>query len=216
MVLRDANLHKMVDGCHGRNLDIGPMPHHHPVPIILQFPRRIRQKPGKTSRDLLWRPARLSRGHSRQRLTVFGSIVLAPPNHLPLLWPPLPRPPLPRLLPPALLPPPRRILRPLPRALLLATPLRHQHPPLPLPHALDALPRLGSQQLTGLYLVAAQPGDEIELLGAAGVYGAVPAVGVDGVQFGAAWERAEGRDLWRYCGTWYALFHENIGENWKD
>jgi len=62
---------------------------------------------------------------SRQRLTVFRSIVLAPPNHLPLLRPPLPRPPLPRFLPPALLPPPRRILRPFPRALLLASPLRH-------------------------------------------------------------------------------------------
>lgn len=184
MVLRDAHLYKMVDGRHSCNLDTGPMSHHHPLPVVLQLPRRVRQKPGKqqqASRFMLRRTARLSKGHSRQRLTVYCAIVLAPPNHLPLLRPPLPRPPLPRLLPPALLPPPRRILRPLPRALLLATPLRHQHPPLPLPHALDALPRLGSQQLTGLYLVAAQPGDEIELLGAAGVHGAVPAVGVDGV-----------------------------------
>ena len=34
--------------------------------------------------------------------------------------------------------------------------------------------------------------DEIEFLGTAGVYGAVFAVGFDGVQFGIAWDCAEG------------------------
>lgn len=41
-------------------------------------------------------------------------------------------------------------------------------------------------------MVAAKPGDEAELLGAASIHGAVFALGVDGFQFGAAWERAEG------------------------
>lgn len=48
MVLRDANLHEMVDSRNSHDLDTSPVPHHHPIPTILQFPRRLRQKPGKT------------------------------------------------------------------------------------------------------------------------------------------------------------------------
>lgn len=72
--------------------------------------------------------------------------VLASPNHLHLLWPPLARPPLPRLLPATLLPPPRRILRPLACALLLASPLRRLHSPVPFAPPLHPLPRLRPQQ----------------------------------------------------------------------
>jgi len=194
MVLRDAHLYKMVDGRHSRNLDTGAMPHHHPLPVILQFPRRVRQKPGKqhqASRFMLRRTARLSKGHSWQRLTVYCAIVLAPPNHLPLLRPPLPRPPLPRLLPPTLLPPPRGIQRSLPSALFLVAHLCHYTTPRARTNALDTLPRVGAVEQFGIYMEQAKPGDPAQFLGAVGIYGAVSAVGVDGVLAGAAWDGAE-------------------------
>lgn len=37
-----------------------------------------------------------------------------------------------------------------------------------------------------------ESGDEVELSGPAGVYGAVSALGFDGVQLGVAWDGAEG------------------------
>ena len=37
-----------------------------------------------------------------------------------------------------------------------------------------------------------EPGDEAELSGVAGVYGAVSALGFDGIQLGVAWDCAEG------------------------
>lgn len=72
--------------------------------------------------------------------------VLASPYHLHLLWPPLTRPPLPRLLSATLLPPPRRILRTLTRAFLVASPLRRLDPPLPFPPPFHPLPRLRPEQ----------------------------------------------------------------------
>ncbi len=41
-------------------------------------------------------------------------------------------------------------------------------------------------------MVKKKSGNEIELFGAAGVYGAVFAVGIDGFQSGLAWECAKG------------------------
>ena len=38
----------------------------------------------------------------------------------------------------------------------------------------------------------AEPGNEVELFGVAGLYGAVSALGLDGIQFGVAWDGAEG------------------------
>ena len=35
-------------------------------------------------------------------------------------------------------------------------------------------------------------GDETELSGVAGIYGAISAVGFDGIQLGVAWDGAEG------------------------
>ena len=83
--------------------------------------------------------------------------VLAPPNHIPLLWPPLTRPSLPRLLPNPLLATPRRILRALPRALLLAPPLRNNLPHPPLSPSIHALPRPPPLQHPRLHLVPSKP-----------------------------------------------------------
>ena len=47
MVLRDANLHEMVDGCDGRDFIPCSVPYHHPIYTLLQLPRSVRQKPGK-------------------------------------------------------------------------------------------------------------------------------------------------------------------------
>ena len=38
----------------------------------------------------------------------------------------------------------------------------------------------------------AEPGNEVELSRLAGVYGAVSALGIDGIQLGVAWDGAEG------------------------
>ena len=47
MVLRDANMHKVVDGRDGGDIIPCPVPHHHSIYTLLQLPRRVREKPGK-------------------------------------------------------------------------------------------------------------------------------------------------------------------------
>ena len=47
MVLRDAHLHKMVDGRDGGDLIPCPVPYHHSLYTLLQLPRRVRQKSGR-------------------------------------------------------------------------------------------------------------------------------------------------------------------------
>ena len=107
--------------------------------------------------------------------------VLASFHHIHLFWTSLPRPPLPRLLLATLLAPLGRIQRPLPRALLMATPLRRLHPALPLPAPLHPLPRLRSQQQPSIHLVAAQPRNPPELPGAPCLHSALPSLGLDGI-----------------------------------
>lgn len=187
------------------------MPHHYPLPTLLQFPRRLRQEPGisppastyKTPQHLPLRPLRAPwelhkalpthpQHKSSPSANNLGEPVLAPPDNIHLLRPPLPGPPLPRLLPATLLAPARRILRPQPRPLLLAAPLLHDPSPPPLPPPLNPLPRLRPLLLARLHLVAAEPGNAVVVSRVAGIYGAVFAVGADGVFAGAAWDGAQG------------------------
>ena len=119
-------------------------------------------------------------------------VVLAPPDHLHLLWALIPRPPLPRLLSPTLLSPPGRKQWPIARPLFLAPCLCHRLPPLPFATALHSLPRLGAEFDAGVHMEPTKPGNEALLLGAAGVYGAIPAMGLDGLQSGATRDSAKG------------------------
>ena len=107
--------------------------------------------------------------------------VLATDNDLPLLRPLVPRPPLPRLLPPALLPPPRRVVRSIPRSVLMAARLRHHPPTGPFAHAQHTLPRVRALEFAGVHMEQEESGDEVEFSGIARFHGAVPALGVDGV-----------------------------------
>ena len=42
-------MYKVVDGRYSHNFDTSPMPHYHAFPVILQFPRGIRQESGNSS-----------------------------------------------------------------------------------------------------------------------------------------------------------------------
>jgi len=152
MVLGDATLYKMVDYSRSSYQCIGTMPDRNAFPALLQFPG-----------------------------CVFEVAVLATSNNIPLLRTPLPRPRFPRLLPDPLLTTPRRIVRPLPSLLFLATPLFHDLLDLPLTTRLHAIPGAPSLLHTRLHLVAQKPGHSTEFPGPAGVHGSVPAVGVDAV-----------------------------------
>ena len=77
-----------------------------------------------------------------KQLTHPSSIVLAPPDYLPLLRSFVPRPSLPRLLPPTVLPLTRRIIRPITSAFLMAPPVCHIDPALPESNAFYALSRV--------------------------------------------------------------------------
>ena len=118
--------------------------------------------------------------------------VLAPPHHLHLLRTLIPRPPLPRLLPATLLSPPGREQWPIACPLFLAPCLRHRLPPLPFATALHPLPRLGAEFDAGVHMEQTEPGNKALLPGAASVYGAIPTMGLDGLQSGAARDGAEG------------------------
>ncbi len=74
----------------------------------------------------------------------------------------------------------------------MAARLCHHAPARPLPHAQHTLPRIRLVEHLGLHMEQEEPGDETEFPRAAGVYGAVSALGVDGVQLGVAWDGAEG------------------------
>ena len=52
---------------------------------------------------------------------------------------------------------------------------------MPLSASINALFRIRAEQQFGVHMVEKKSGDETELSGAAGVYGALSAVGVDGV-----------------------------------
>ena len=74
----------------------------------------------------------------------------------------------------------------------MAARLRHHPPTRPLSHAQHSFPRIRLIQFSGVHMEQEESGDEIELSGTAGVYGAVFALGFDGVQLGVAWDCAEG------------------------
>ncbi len=59
--------------------------------------------------------------------------------------------------------------------------LRYNMPDLPLFPRLDAVPRAPALIDTGVHMVETQPRHEAEFPGAAGIYGAVSAMGFDGL-----------------------------------
>ena len=63
----------------------------------------------------------------------------------------------------------------------MATPLCHHPPPRPRPHAQHTLPRIRPLEFSGLYMEQEKSRDETEFLGVVGFYGALSAVGFDGV-----------------------------------
>ena len=108
-------------------------------------------------------------------------VVLAPIHILPLLRTAKPRPSLPRLLPPAIFAPPRGVVRPVTGALLLAALLRHGLPPMYIAIALHALYGHRAVLQPRLHLESPQPRHAPQLLGHAGVHGALSPVGSDGL-----------------------------------
>lgn len=160
------------------------MPNRQPLPTILQLPDCILPSTSTLPPEFY---------HiSRKTCTTNKRTVLASPDHLPLLRPPLARPSLPRLLPDALLPPPRRILRSLSGALLLAPPLQHNLPDPPLSPRIHALPWATPLLNIRLHLVPAQPRHTTLLPGPTGLHSAVSAVGVNGLQSCGSWHDPEG------------------------
>lgn len=125
----------------------------------------------------------------RRKLTL---TVLAPIHILPLLRTAKPRPPLPRLLSSTILAPPRGVVGPVPSALLLAALLRHGLPPMHLADSVHALHGHRAVLQPRLHLESPQPRHPPQLLGLAGVHGALPPLGVDGLQPGRARHRAQG------------------------
>lgn len=117
--------------------------------------------------------------------------VLASSNNIPLLWTAQSRPTLPCFLPPAILAAPRRIIRPIPRALRLATPLRHGVAPDNISLPLAPIPRHRAVLESGLHLEPPQPGNPSQLLGSLGLHGAVSSLGAYGIQSCCPWRRAQ-------------------------
>lgn len=72
----------------------------------------------------------------------------------------------------------------------MAAALRHLDPIVPLALAFHPLPRLCPQQQPRLHLVSPQSRDPSELPWPLGLHGAISTLGADGVQPGAAWQRA--------------------------
>lgn len=163
MVLRNAYLHTFLDDRYDRHLDPRPMPHHHPLPALLLLPRRLRQEP-----------------------------VLAAHHHFPLLRPSLAGPFIPCILPPAVFTLAGGVEWTEPGAVQLAVVVRDG-----VTVGVESVaeyPVLGqcAVQLAGLHLEQEEPGNQAQLFGLVGLYGAVFAVGVDGVQSGVAWDSAQG------------------------
>ena len=120
------------------------------------------------------------------------TVVLAASHNVSLLRTAQPGLALSCLLPTAVLASPRRVVRPIPGALLLASLLRHDLPPTPFAVPLPSVPRNGAVVESGVHLEPAESGDTAQLPGDPGVHGAVPAVGIDGVQPCGARDRAQG------------------------
>lgn len=163
MVLRNAPRNPMVDSSHRGDLRPRPLQHRDRIPTLLQLPRRVRQIP-----------------------------ILAPPNHIPLLWQTKPRPHLPRVLSPAILATPGGILRPIAGAFRLVDFLRDE---LAADHFAVSLAAVFGDRVeleSGVYLGAAESGDKVEFSGAVGVSGAVFAVGAYGVYSDCVQDGAKG------------------------
>ena len=188
MVLRDANMHALVDDGDGRDIDIGAMQDHHAVSAVLQLSERVREESGMELLIPNWLQ-KLWSGAQSEELAVDGgncadlrsNPVLAPPLHVPLLWPSLARPHLPRLLPATLFETVGRVFRALCGTFHMAFALRDCQPVMSLALAVHTIPWPSTEQQLGIYMVTAESRDKIEFLGATGVYSAVPAVGIDGV-----------------------------------
>lgn len=65
----------------------------------------------------------------------------------------------------------------------------------------DSLPGQCFVELTGIHLEQEKSRDKAQLFGSLGVYGAISAMGLDGIQSCAAWHSTQGRNMWCHCWT---------------
>lgn len=73
----------------------------------------------------------------------------------------------------------------------MAASLRYHPLASPLSHAQHTFPGIRVIEFIGVHMEQEESGDEIELSRVAGIYGAVSALGSDGIQLGVAWDGAE-------------------------
>jgi hypothetical protein len=123
---------------------------------------------------------------------VLTCTVLETTHHLLLLRPTESRPALPHLLPPAIRATSRGIVRSLYGTLCMAPHVRFHAPSLHRAHVLHGFPRLGSQQHAHLHMEQEEPRHNAQLPRAAGLQGAILAVGADGLFAHHAWDGTQG------------------------
>lgn len=140
-------------------------------------------------------------------LTKLLCLVLASCNHLFLLWPAEFRSAIPHLLPSAVLAPRRRIVRPFPRPLLVASCLCVYTSPLHSAHIVHGIPRLCSFKHPDLYLESQESRCHAQFPGSARLQGTVPPVGAFVLFARLVRNRAQGRHVWHCSGAQYAALH---------
>ena len=111
-----------------------------------------------------------------------GVLVLAIADDVSVLRPTLPRSTLPCFLPAAILAAAGGVVGgPVVGAIRLVVAVCDDRVARSIAVAVGSISGVGAQQHSGVYLVAAEPGHALEFFGIARLYGAVFAVGVDGV-----------------------------------
>lgn len=182
------------DGC-AQCQPAGAVPHGVALFAVLQLQDGLCQEPG----GLPWL-------HPRYVRLLTLRAVLAPHNHILLLWPIQFGPSLPHILPPALLASPRGIVRSVASTLRVASHVRFYTVTVHGSAVLNGISRLGAIKHTGLHLESQEPRYYAQLPRALRLQGTVSAMGVDVLCSDHAWNGSERRNV-RYCRrTQYVFF----------
>ena len=126
--------------------------------------------------------------------TADNFLVLASPHYVSLLWSPITGSRFSCFLPPTIFSITRRVIRTIAGTVCLAITLCNDLFDMPLPFGINAISWSSIIVYISLYLVEAEPRHPFEFPWPSGLHGAIPSMGIDGIQLDTPWHDSKGRD----------------------